>query len=476
MSASTESSGGVTPEPGLGFAALTAVHEKLDELFHLHQDALLRQDMGEADAHLASFARGIHDHIRVEEMLVIPIYESRGTPPPGGEVALFLTEHRKIEQLLGHIQDCLRTLARGSNFPRKETIRLLDQEAQFKHLLAHHDLRERRFLYPILDRITTAEERATMLRTAEAMGTQKSGHGGDGHRLGDQGAVTEFVSPMRDLLGIVQETLIAAPRVEDVRIGVFFTAVRLANGAAGVAATPTASMPQAVCCPRSAAEWPEPEVLAGARAIDLARWATDGETPLRAAVGVATLNALSSILFECLGQDSFRALRDADALDQVQVKDGAHVVLIGAFAPYLRRLSNHRVRLSLFELNLSAVGENERRFWHPSEEMPEHLQQADVVIATGATLVNGSFDGILAATRPGARLVLTGPTASLYPTPFFRVGVSAMAGIRVKDPERLLEIVSRGASGYHLMRSAAEKVVYQSLKRVDSPQAAVCSP
>ena len=43
-------------------------------------------------------------------------------------------------------------------------IALLYAEAQFKHLLQHHDLREENLLYPTLDRVASEEERQELLR------------------------------------------------------------------------------------------------------------------------------------------------------------------------------------------------------------------------------------------------------------------------------------------------------------------------
>jgi len=46
--------------------------------------------------------------------------------------------------------------------------------------------------------------------------------------------------------------------VERAAIGLFFTGVKLDTGAAGACATPLRSIPEAVCCPSSAAAMPFP--------------------------------------------------------------------------------------------------------------------------------------------------------------------------------------------------------------------------
>src|SRR3989304_788582 len=46
-------------------------------------------------------------------------------------------------------------------------------------------------------------------------------------------------------------------RVDDLVIGLFFTGVKLSNGHAGVAFTPIGEIPEAVCCPTTAARMPQ---------------------------------------------------------------------------------------------------------------------------------------------------------------------------------------------------------------------------
>jgi hypothetical protein len=44
-------------------------------------------------------------------------------------------------------------------------IKLFDEEATFKHVVEHHDLREQNILYPTLDRVTTEVERQELLNS-----------------------------------------------------------------------------------------------------------------------------------------------------------------------------------------------------------------------------------------------------------------------------------------------------------------------
>src|SRR3990172_12121195 len=88
-------------------------------------------------------------------------------------------------------------------------------------------------------------------------------------------------------------------KVSDVRIGVFYTAAQLSSGEVGLAFTPR-DLADTVCCPRSAAAAPQSGRLAGQDAWTLARDALS-PVPLRRAVGVALLNALSALAMKQYG-------------------------------------------------------------------------------------------------------------------------------------------------------------------------------
>jgi hemerythrin-like domain-containing protein len=46
---------------------------------------------------------------------------------------------------------------------KREIIELFDEQALFKHLMQHHDMREENILYPTLDKVTSEEERWELL-------------------------------------------------------------------------------------------------------------------------------------------------------------------------------------------------------------------------------------------------------------------------------------------------------------------------
>ena len=90
------------------------------------------------------------------------MYERAGTIP-GGEIALFLGEHKKILEYLDRFDQTLAEMTEGPEPLKRKILQLLDEEAVFKHVMLHHDLRERNILYPVLDSVTEEQERRIFL-------------------------------------------------------------------------------------------------------------------------------------------------------------------------------------------------------------------------------------------------------------------------------------------------------------------------
>jgi len=236
---------------------------------------------------------------------------------------------------------------------------------------------------------------------------------------------------------------------------VFYTAVRLSDGHAGVAFTPR-GLTDSVCCPQSAAEAPLAGTLAGRSAWSLAEYALS-RAALRRAVGVATLNALSALVLGRHAIPEARLLPGVDALDAAGVQPQDRVALVGAFVPFIKRLRHQVAVLWVIDKHPEALRPDEKHLWCPPEKAPEALKKASLVIITGSTLVEGGTDDLLQSVGSACRVVMAGPTASPWPPTFFARGVDVLGGIHVTDGRRLLEVVSQGGSGY-FFGDCAEKI------------------
>lgn len=250
-------------------------------------------------------------------------------------------------------------------------------------------------------------------------------------------------------------------RVERAVLGIFFTGVKLDNGAGGLCATPVKHVPEAVCCPSSAKAMPTPGKIGGRKAIDLLE---DLDSHgLRRALAIATLNALAETMWQRHGPPGGVEVLDCDAFDAVPIACGESVVLVGAFPPYLRELRRRSQPFHVLELDAATLKPDELPYFVPADRAPEIVPHADVFLTTGTTLINATLDGLLALLRPGAKAAVIGPTATLLAEPYLQRGVTVIGGTRVVDADALLDLLAEGGSGYHLFGKTVERV---SLRRL----------
>jgi uncharacterized protein (DUF4213/DUF364 family) len=247
--------------------------------------------------------------------------------------------------------------------------------------------------------------------------------------------------------------------VDDLVIGIFFTGVKLSTGHAGVAFTPIGEIPEAVCCPTTAARMPQAGKFERSQASEVIRYALDPNV-LKSAIGVATLNALSQMIIESGNGAEFPIMRDRDGFDLLEIQPYETVSLIGAFGPYIRRLKMMGNPFFIIEKNPQTLRLDEMKYFKAEPEMREALEKSRVLIMTGTSIVNHTIDSILSLLRNGVRAGIIGPTASMIPTAFFRRGVQIMAGVQISKPDLMIKILKQGGSAYHLLKECSEKIAF----------------
>ncbi len=147
-------------------------HDELDRLFLCHQEALLSRDVAEAAKWLDRFSRLLSVHMQREENCLLPAFEALALEIPGGGPELFRAEHRKLGKLLDELHKRLEQLADVPDLNARTVIELLDSEFTFKHLLQHHDSRERKVLYPVLDQHLDDARKLELWRAMEAQASE----------------------------------------------------------------------------------------------------------------------------------------------------------------------------------------------------------------------------------------------------------------------------------------------------------------
>ena len=272
--------------------------------------------------------------------------------------------------------------------------------------------------------------------------------------MNDMSVIDETI----DLIKEKSPTPLQEIRIHDLVIGIFFTGVKLSTGHAGVAFTPIGEIPEAVCCPTSAARMPQAGSLEGSPVSEIIQYSLDSNV-LKSAIGVATLNALSAIIFEPENGREYKRVKDADGFDLLNIQPYETVSLIGAFGPYIMRLKTMGNPFFVIEKNPQTLRLDEMKHFKPESEMRDALEKSNVVIMTGTAIVNHTIDVILSLLRNGIRAGIIGPTASMIPDAFFRRGVKIMAGVQISNPDLMMKILKQGGSAYHLLKECSEKIV-----------------
>jgi uncharacterized protein (DUF4213/DUF364 family) len=247
--------------------------------------------------------------------------------------------------------------------------------------------------------------------------------------------------------------------VDDLVIGIFFTGVKLSTGHAGVAFTPIGEIPEAVCCPTTAARMPQAGDLEGRPLSKILKYSLDHNV-LKSAIGVAALNAISQEIIESERENEYQIDKDRDGFDLLEIQPGEIVSLIGAFGPYIHRLKMMGNPFFIVEKNPQTLRSDEMKYFKPETAMASALEESDVVIITGTAIVNHTIDHILSYVSDKQRTAIIGPTASMIPDAFFNRGVDIMAGVRILRPDRMIKILKRGGSAYRLLKDCAEKIAF----------------
>ncbi len=228
------------------------------------------------------------------------------------------------------------------------------------------------------------------------------------------------------MMGIIDDLLALLPKesvvVHDVRIGAFWTVVWTGRGAGLASTQRDTQTPHGQSLVRRAGD------LLACSAQELAGLLRS-DSPMEAGLGMAAVNALLEV--------DETALTDRNATEEIVGRGaGKRVVIVGhfPFIPTVRQVAAH---LDVLELD---PGPGEL----PPEAAAEVIPQADVVAITGTSLLNRTFDGLIRLCRPGAYVLVLGPTTPLSPL-LFDYGVDLIAGTRVVDPAAALATAGQGA-------------------------------
>jgi iron-sulfur cluster repair protein YtfE (RIC family) len=123
-------------------------HDRLDELFHQFQ-ALKASDRAKSISNFQEFRSGLERHIVWEEEILFPSFEQK-FGAFGGPTQVMRWEHKEIRK---HLDAIAEKLARNNYDTESD-------EMALQAVLCPHNHKEESILYPMIDQITNADERA----------------------------------------------------------------------------------------------------------------------------------------------------------------------------------------------------------------------------------------------------------------------------------------------------------------------------
>lgn len=170
-----------------------------------------------------------------------------------------------------------------------------------------------------------------------------------------------------------------------------------------------------------------------------------GELQNHSALELATLVRSDSFTEVSVGLAAVNALLPPPAqpvnlpAEEYILRHGAqaNVALIGHF-PFVDALRPRVRQLWVLELN-PKEGDL------PASQTAQVVPQADILAITSTTLINHTFDEVFQHRKPGAKVMLLGPSTPLTPR-LFDLGVDVLSGSIVEDPSSVMRLVRQGAS------------------------------
>ncbi len=189
-----------------------------------------------------------------------------------------------------------------------------------------------------------------------------------------------------------------------------------------------------------------PPVVEAGRLLDysgreLVKWLRS-DSMLKSSVGLAAFNALNSL------EEPFTEVNASDVI--MKRGAGRRVAIVGHF-PFVDEVRQAAETCWVLELN-------PRPGDLPAERADEILPQADVVALTSTSLINHTFDDLITLCRPDSFVVMLGPSTPFSPL-MFESGVDALSGTLVTDPERVLRLVSQGATFRQIKRAGGLRLL-----------------
>jgi uncharacterized protein (DUF4213/DUF364 family) len=176
-------------------------------------------------------------------------------------------------------------------------------------------------------------------------------------------------------------------------------------------------------------------------------------------------SVLNSLKFACINALNYRYTDfskykihyNKDPIDLLNFEN-KKVALIGAFRSYIQFFDINSVNFKLIELDYEAIPKKFRTYFVDVDKTAETIENSDIVIITGLSLVNDTFSLLQKHLNKNKISVITGPSANIPPDILFQNGINIIGATEFTDKEQTFKLVCEAASGYHFFNSCARKI------------------
>jgi uncharacterized protein len=212
--------------------------------------------------------------------------------------------------------------------------------------------------------------------------------------------------------------------VEDVRIGLGYTSVRLNSGKSGIAWTAQSHF-------GSCTHEQKAGTLAGRPSGELLVMLASHNSSLSRTIGLATANAIASEL-------PLPEYTSIDSLQLVNIQASDHVVMVGFFGPLVPGLRQTGCKLDILEL------ENDKPGTMSPEKGRTSLAVCTVAIITATSIITGTIDELLSGLGNPRAVIILGPSTFMNPDVFTGTLVTHLSGARIRNAAAVEKIISEG--------------------------------
>jgi iron-sulfur cluster repair protein YtfE (RIC family) len=133
-------------------------HDRLDQLLETYRTQK-RVDFARAKQAFKEFKFGLQRHIIWEETVLFPLFEEKSGMRDRGPTAVMRAEHREIGRCLEALHDKVR---------RQDVDSDAEEQSLIQALLAHNQ-KEENVLYPMIDRLSSEEEKAAAFKAMKEL-------------------------------------------------------------------------------------------------------------------------------------------------------------------------------------------------------------------------------------------------------------------------------------------------------------------